>query len=150
MNLETSRFGWVEIDDQDVFGVPNGIPGFPDLRKVALFRADADQQDATLFWLQDLDDGDLAFLCLVPWSAFPDYDIEFDELALGIEDSTDVRVLNLVTVRRGDVDQPAVMSVNLRAPLIVDVFHRSVQQIILSDTRWSVFTPLSRPSERVG
>lgn len=151
MKLETSRFGWVEVDDEDVFSVPNGIPGFPDLRRVALFRADGGHDDASLFWLQSLDDGALAFLCIVPWTAFPDYDIEFDEMSLGIEDSTDVRVLNLVTVRRSDDgDTPDSMSVNLRAPLIVDVFHRSVQQIILSDTRWSVFTLLTRSTERVG
>jgi flagellar assembly factor FliW len=151
MRLSTSRFGWVEIDEQDVFAVPHGIPGFPELRRVALFRADGGKDDATLFWLQDLDDGHLAFLCLVPWTAFPDYDIEFDEASLGIEDSGDVRVLNLVTVRREESDvEVSGMTVNLRAPLIVDVFNRSVQQIILTDTRWSVYTPLVRPTERVG
>ena len=149
MKMDTARFGRVEVDEDDVFRVPNGIPGFPDLHRVALFHAD-DVDDDTLFWLQDLDNGELAFLCLVPWSTFPDYDIEFDELSLGIEDSTDVRVLNLVTVRRDAEGDVAGMTVNLRAPLIVDVFHRSVQQVILPDTRWSVFAPLTRPVERVG
>ncbi len=34
MELETRRFGIIEVDDEDIFRVPNGIPGFPGLRRV--------------------------------------------------------------------------------------------------------------------
>jgi flagellar assembly factor FliW len=144
MQIETRRFGTIAIDDDEVFSVSNGIPGFPDMRRVVLLGAGpapgADPaEDSSLFWLQDLDDGDLAFLCVVPWIAFPDYEIDIDERSLGIEDEADVRVLSLVTTHR-DVDVPH-MTANLRAPLVVDTNRRKLQQIILADSRWPIRAP---------
>jgi flagellar assembly factor FliW len=144
MQLETRRFGTIAIDDEDAFAVPNGIPGFPELRRVALLGAGPapgvnPSDESSLFWMQDLDDGDLAFMCLVPWEIFPDYDIDVDEKTLGIADEADVRVLSLVTVHRTD-DVPQ-LTANLRAPIVVDVARRKLQQVILADSRWPIRAP---------
>ncbi len=136
MKLATKRFGTIEVDDDNVLQVPTGIPGFPELRRVTLLAATGVEPDLPLYWMQDLDDGDLAFLCLVPWASFPEYDIEFDDFELGIVDAGDVRILNLISVRRDE--SGATMSANLRAPLIVDVRQQQLHQVILSDSRWSV------------
>ncbi len=146
MELETRRFGIIEVDDEDIFRVPNGIPGFPGLRRVTLLGAGPSDpntpegvDDHSLFWIQDVDDGNLAFLCVVPWIAFPDYDIDIDEKSLGIDDAADVRVLSLLTTRRDDGE--STMTANLRAPLVVDVRQRRLQQVILSDSRWPIRAP---------
>lgn len=146
MQLETRRFGTIEVDDEDAFSVPNGIPGFPAMRRVALFAAgpapgQTDEDEPSLFWLQDLDDGDLAFLCVVPWIAFPEYEIDIDERSLGIDDQLDVRILSLITVRASDDGDT--MTANLRAPLVVDVAKRRLQQVILSDSRWPIRAPFA-------
>jgi flagellar assembly factor FliW len=156
MQFHTRRFGVVDIEPHDIFSLPHGIPGFPSMRRAALFQPQPEFGGDTLFWLQDLDDGELAFLTLMPWDVFPEYDIEIDERLLGIDDADDVLVLNLVTVRRnGDVHplmerRNSPMTVNLRAPLVVDTRHRRIQQVILTDTRWSVYEPLASAVERVG
>ncbi len=144
MQFETRRFGTIAIGDDEAFAVPNGIPGFPDLRRVALLGAGPAPganpgDESSLFWMQDIDDGDLAFMCLVPWEIFPDYEIDIDETSLGIADEADVRVLSLVTVHRKD-DVPQ-LTANLRAPLIVDVQNRRMQQVILADSRWPIRAP---------
>ena len=148
MQIETRRFGTIEVDDDEVFGVPHGIPGFPALQRVTLLGAGPTDpgapegsEDHSLFWIQDLDDGDLAFLCVVPWIAFPDYDIDIDEKSLGIDDEADVRVLSLLTTRRED--GASTMTANLRAPLVVDVRQRRLQQVILSDSRWPIRAPFA-------
>ncbi len=148
MQIETRRFGTIEVDDDEVFGVPHGIPGFPALQRVTLLGAGPSDpnapegvEDHSLFWIQDLDDGDLAFLCVVPWIAFPDYDIDIDEKSLGIDDEADVRVLSLLTTRREDGE--STMTANLRAPLVVDVRRRRLQQVILSDSRWPIRAPFA-------
>lgn len=154
MRIDTTRFGTIQIDEEDTYEVPHGIPGFGQLRRAALLAVDEHDEQRALYWLQDLDDPELAFLCVVPWSPFPAYDLEVDEAALGIADAEDVRVLTLVTVRRnGDVHpmaerRAATMTVNLRAPLVIDVRRRQLQQVILSDTRWSVHEPLLPAVER--
>jgi flagellar assembly factor FliW len=109
--------------------------------------AEAQADDYSMYWLQDLDDGDLAFLCIVPWAAFPDYDIEIDERSLGIADETDIRVLSLVTTRRED--GAAHLTANLRAPLVVDTRARKLQQVILSDSRWPIRAPFAEVSSGV-
>lgn len=156
MHIETKRFGTLEIDDDAAFDVSSGIPGFPEMRHVALLGAGAvpgladespRSDDHTMYWLQDLDDGDLAFLCIVPWVAFPDYDIELDERTLGIADGTDIRVLSLVTTRRED--GAALMTANLRAPLVVDTRARKLQQVILSDSRWPIRAPFAGTTSAV-
>lgn len=146
MLLETTRFGVVEIDDSEVFTVPGGIPGFPDLSRVTLFGAGAvpgfaPEDEHSLFWLQDLDNAALAFMCVVPWVAFPEYDFEVDEQELGIEDPEDVRILTLVSVRRED--GAANMTTNLRAPLVIDARNQRLHQVILSDSRWPIRAALS-------
>lgn len=148
MDFETKRFGTINLDDDDTFAVAHGIPGFPHLRRVALLGAPSALDDGdigsddepVLFWMQDLDDGALAFLCIVPWDVFPGYDVEFDEDEMGVDG--DVRVLNLVTVHRVG-DQPDEMTANLRAPLLVDVGRRRIQQIILPDSRWPISAPIA-------
>lgn len=141
MLLETTRFGLVDVDESQAFEIPAGIPGFPDLRRAVLFGGGTAPGQATgdthnLYWLQDLDDGALAFMCVVPFAPFPDYDFEIDEQGLGIEDPEDVTVLTIVTVRReGGV---AEMSTNLRAPLIIDRRNRRLHQVILPDSTWPV------------
>jgi flagellar assembly factor FliW len=146
MHIETRRFGTLEIDDDAAFDVSSGIPGFPEMRHVALLGAGTmpgheNDDDYSMYWLQDLDDGDLSFLCIVPWVAFPDYDIEIDERSLGIADETDIRVLSLVTTRREE--GLALLTANLRAPLVVDTRARRLQQVILSDSRWPIRAPFA-------
>jgi flagellar assembly factor FliW len=156
MRIDTSRFGTIQVEDEDTYDVPHGIPGFAALRRAAVLAVDPSGDQNSLYWLQDLDDPELAFLCVVPWSAFPAYDLEVDERTLGIVDPEDVRVLSLVTVRRnGDVHpiaerRAATMTVNLRAPLIIDVRRRQLQQVILADARWSVHEPLVHAAEVAG
>jgi flagellar assembly factor FliW len=145
MQIETRRFGTLEVDEESTFALTAGIPGFPDMRHVALLgagtvpgqdRDGGEPAEHAMYWMQDVDDGDLAFLCIVPWVAFPEYDIEFDERALGISDDADIRVLSLVTTHRED--GAAHLTANLRAPLVVDTRSRRMQQVILPDSRWPI------------
>lgn len=153
MELLTKRFGTIEVPDENALAVPSGIPGFPQMRRATLMGASAvtsapdvaisqapGELESSLFWLQDLDDGELAFLCLVPWAPFPDYDFDIDGDDLGIEDEADVRILNIITVHRADQD--ASMTANLRAPLVVDVRSQRLHQVILTDSRWPVNAPI--------
>ena len=146
MQIETRRFGVIDVADDEHYEVPDGIPGFRSMRRVALFAAGPQDggDESSMFWIQDLDDGGLAFLCMVPWNVFPGYDVEIDEREYGIGRDADVRVLNLVTVRRSE--QGTSLTANLRAPLVVDVSGRRMHQVILSDGRWSVHEPVSAPA----
>jgi flagellar assembly factor FliW len=152
MHVETSRFGTIEVADDDVVTFPDGVPGFRGPHRMVLLGAGqlpgAIEGDGhhTLFWLHDLDDPDLAFLTIVPWSAYPDYDIEVPPSEVDGADPDDLCILAIITVRRenGGVR----LTSNLLAPVVIDTARRVGRQVILQDATWPVHAPLaeSKPS----
>lgn len=140
MNITTTRFGDIEVPEERMFAFPEGIPGFPEFKSAALLNAvDAEELASVegsekLFFLQSVADPDLAFLCMDPFSAFSEYEVDIDESALDIETSTEALVLTIMTVS----DEDALQTVNLRAPIIANTRTRRAAQVVLADPRWSV------------
>lgn len=146
MHLQTTRFGPIDVDVDELVTFGDGLPGFPGERRMTLIGAGGLPGTAsgdghhTLFWLQDIDDPDLAFLTIVPWMAYPDYDIDVDDDTVDGADADDVSILAIVTVRREDGGVR--LTSNLLAPIAIDVRRRVGHQLILNDPRWSITTPL--------
>jgi flagellar assembly factor FliW len=150
MQVETSRFGTIEAADDEVVSFPDGLPGFAEPHQMVLLGGgrlpgSAEENDHhSLFWLQDVADPDLAFLTIVPWSAYPDYDIEIDPSEVDDADPDDLCILSIVTVRRenGGVQ----LTSNLLAPVVINTSARIGRQIILDDRTWPVHAPLAASS----
>ena len=146
MHIATSRFGDITVTDDEVITFPDGLPGFGGKRQMVLIggghleggdgSTDADHH--LLFWIQDTIDPDLAFLTIVPWHAYPDYDIDID---IDVDDPEAVCVLSIVTVRREDGGVQ--MTTNLRAPVVIDTSSGVGHQVILDDVSWPVNAPLA-------
>ena len=137
MTLETTRFGEITVDPETVIAVPDGFPGFPDIRAVVLIKVSDEQP---FYWLQDVDRGDLAFLAVVPWEYFPTYDLvlsDEDESALEVDDPGDLLVLTLVTVDR----DASLVTANLLGPVVINQAKRLARQTVL-DGDHSTRTPL--------
>lgn len=135
--LDTTRFGELDIDPETVISFPDGLPGFPEVRGIALIKVSDDQP---FYWLQDVDRGDLAFLAVVPWEYFPEYELTLsdeDEAALDVEDPTDLLVLTLVTVDR----EVPLVTANLLGPIVVNQAKRLARQTVLMGDH-STRTPL--------
>ncbi|MFK7918550.1 MAG: flagellar assembly protein FliW [Ilumatobacter sp.] len=149
MHVDTTRFGAIEAQPDDLVVFPDGIPGFAGRREMVviaggdLLGAEGGDNHPTLFWLQDTSDPDLAFLTTVPWSAYPDYDIEpdLDPEIFGSTEPEDVCVLTIVTVRRDG--ESAMLTSNLLAPIVIDQRNRVGKQVILEDGDWPVQAPLA-------
>lgn len=124
--LETARFGTLTVTADEIVSVPDGIPGFPGFHRCVLVPVD----QSMFWWLQSIDDPDLAFLSVVPWPFFPDYEPEVaatDQDILGLTDAADARVLCLVTVHR----DPDRFTANLLAPVVVNQRDRRARQVVL-------------------
>lgn len=146
MKVETTRFGAIEVPDDEIVTFDDGLPGFAGRRSMVLLGAgelagaDNGGGHHALYWLQDVADPDLAFLTTVPWAVYPDYDIDVDLDDLGI-DLDDLCVLAIVTVRRGD--GAVRLTSNLLAPVVIDTRRRVGRQLILQDSDWPVQAPLA-------
>lgn len=127
--LETTRFGGLSIDSDTVIAMADGIPGFSDFTRFVLVEVSPDEP---FYWLQSADDGELAFLSCVPWTYFPDYELELgddDEVALAVEDVSDLLVLALLTIER-DPESVAVTA-NLLGPIVLNQKSRIARQIVM-------------------
>lgn len=138
VRVATARFGEIEVDEERVITCPEGLPGFPGARCFVL----VDVRDTGVFyWLQSLDDPALAFLAVVPWPFFPDYEPELpeaDQEALGLATADDALVLCLLTVQRAE----QTVTANLMAPVVVNRTTRTARQVVLADAGWPLQAPL--------
>ena len=129
INVKTTRFGEIEIDDSDVIELPSGLIGFPELKKYVLLDHD---KDSPFKWLQSLDDGAIAFVLINPLLFKPDYTVEVTEAEVSDLDLTaeeDAVISVIITMP----SNPQNMTANLKAPLVFNLKNRQGKQIILSN-----------------
>ena len=125
------RFGPIEVDEGKLMSFPGGLLGFP--RSTAFSRCSKPSPDPALFWLQSVDDPDLAFVVCDPLLFVPDYQVPIrrdDVEALGLHDLQDCQVLVIVNRVNGE------LTGNLLGPLVVNARTRVAKQLVLSDKRY--------------
>lgn len=114
LTIDTTRFGSLEIAGEAVIEFPTGLIGLGGSRYALL----ASDENATIVWLQSIDDPSLALPVTNPWRFFADYEVELsDEEAarIGITDPADCDVYVTVRARQSLEECTA----NLRAPILI-------------------------------
>lgn len=135
MRISTKHFGEIEVDPQKVISFENGIPGFEQERRFLLI--DNEDAQSPFKWLQSINAGELAFAVVNPFAIRQDYDFLLNEdvvNSLAIEKEEDVAVFSIVVVPE-DISQ---ISMNLKAPVVINVKDRKGAQIVLDTDRYSV------------
>ncbi|MFT9494656.1 flagellar assembly protein FliW [Anaerosolibacter sp.] len=130
MKLQTKYFGEIEINNDTVIEFPDGIPGFEQYKQYAIIK-NPDEENP-LHWLQCMEDGDLTFVVINPFMAKEDYDFYLPDSMiekLRISDIKDVMVLSFVTIP----EEITKMTINLKAPLIINIHSKLGKQLILDD-----------------
>jgi flagellar assembly factor FliW len=138
--ITTARFGEVTYSASDIFEFPWGLPGFADQRR---FLALSLAEQPSFVWLQSVDDPKIALPAADPWSIFPDYEPKLPAYAtdaLDLKDAEDFTILCVVVVSKG-ADE---MSMNLMAPIILNLKTRRARQIMLENSPYSVRTAVPR------
>ena len=130
MVINTRIFGEVTIDDDKMLRFPGGIVGFPELVDFALIH-DADQgEQGGIRWLQSVQEPNFAMPVIDPLVVKNDYNPVVDDNLLKAIDSVD-NVLVLVTITvPSDLTK---MSVNLKAPFVINVDGKKACQVILEE-----------------
>jgi flagellar assembly factor FliW len=152
MQFNTTRFGVVEYEDEQVVTFPEGLPGFDDARRFVFLPLPGGS--CSLNWMQCIDDREygpaLAFPVVSPWKIAPNYAPTIPGPAirsLGISDvRSQVQLWSIVTVPR---DRPYDATVNLLAPIVVNRETHIARQVVLLADEAALRTPL-RPADRSG
>jgi flagellar assembly factor FliW len=114
VNIESTRFGALEVPDESVLEFPNGLIGLGGTRYTLIAR----EESAPFLWLHSLDDPSLAIPVTNPWFFFSSYEVEVSDSEaerIGVTDPSEADVY--VTVRAGEAIED--FRANLRAPILV-------------------------------
>lgn len=126
INISSTRFGDLEIDEADVINFPMGIPGFEDKHKWVL----VGDEDNAIMWLHNVESGDLALPVTTPEAVKGDYNAQIPRESLepigGMIENETV-LLIVVAIPPG---RPWDMTANLRAPIVVNMAGRLAMQAI--------------------
>nr|MCR4716176.1 flagellar assembly protein FliW [Lachnospiraceae bacterium] len=119
MLVKSKFFGDVEIEDDKVINLVNGLLGFEDYtRFVILYDSDKSSGD-TISWLQSVDEQTLALPVVNPSAVKEDYNpLINDELLEPLGEVGDDGYFVLVTMRI--TSDPKEVSCNLKAPIVIN------------------------------
>jgi flagellar assembly factor FliW len=134
--IET-RFGRMAVSRSSVIGFPNGLLGFGEARDFVLVALDNPKYKMFRV-LQCIRDSQLSFIVFPPSpesGLIDPADIEMATQAVGFT-PIDTVVLLLVTVRK--TESGHALSVNLRAPLLIDAGRMKGVQYVLQNERYPV------------
>ncbi|MDP6443981.1 MAG: flagellar assembly protein FliW [Pirellulaceae bacterium] len=127
MQIATSRFGNVEIAADDILIFPHGMIGFTNAKHWVLL---ADSVNPAVGWLQSVAQHELAFAVVSPRRFVSNYQVRVSrrEVApLGLAELSEAYVLAIVS-RRDDQ-----ITVNLKAPLIINLDGNVGRQVVVND-----------------
>lgn len=149
MLVNTRIFGEIDIDESKIIEMENGIIGFPDLKRFALVYDEEKKGESSISWLQSLDEGAFALPVMNPTVVKEDYNpfVE-EELLKPLGTLTPENLCVLVTVKVPKNIKE--MSVNLKAPIVINVDTKLGAQVIVEDDypiRYEIYDLLQSKKE---
>lgn len=143
LTAEFPRFGECTFAQADVIEFPWGLPGFPNLRRWLALTVES---QGSFVWFQSIDDVNVALPSADPYFMFEDYDPKlppYAVAALEITSPSDFTLLCVVVV----TDHADQMTMNLFAPVVVNLRTRRARQVVLENSGFSVREPIPRRAQ---
>ena len=131
MKVDTKAYGLIEADEKQKVIIPQGLFGFEDYKEYVI--VDAEHQP--FFWLQSLDEKEIAFILINPFLFRKDYEINTtkeEEKTIGLASPEDALIFSIVTIPQDG----GPMTANLQGPIIINKKNMTGTQAILSDMKW--------------
>ncbi len=134
MKINTRLFGEIEIEEDKIICFENGIIGFPDCKQFTLiFDEDESGESKNISWMQSLDESAFALPVMDPLLVKEDYNPQVEQeylKSLGNLTTENTYVLVTVTVP-AEIKN---LSVNLKAPIVINTDELKAEQLIIDDS----------------
>lgn len=144
MKIKTTRFGEIEVNQQDIIRFKEGILGFEQYKNFTI----VDPNDTTLImWMQCIDAPQIAFPVIEPQIFKADYCpilMPTDMNAIELLQPADSKVYTILTIP-ADFTQ---MNANLKAPIVINLKKNIAKQIVLQDNKLTVKHEMYRDLKR--
>lgn len=128
-----TKFGEIEIADNEIIYFENGIPGFENLKKFYVYFS---KETFPIQWLISLDDLEITFPIIDPLLVRVDYSFDLPKDLveyLEVNEPEDVKIFTIMTIPHGD---PENITVNLKAPVLISKINNKGIQLILDDEEY--------------
>lgn len=127
MQIDTSRFGKLELDEEVFIHFPWGIPGFGPLKRYVLL----EHRNGPFQWLQAVDDPTVAFVVCPPEALGFRYTVPSQKAdPIELNNADDLAMLIMVCFDR----EQKTLRPHLRGPLLMNAANRKAYQ-------WVIDTP---------
>ena len=127
MQIETTRFGTVEIRADDILLFPQGLFAFENMRHWVLL---SDAHNGSVGWLQSVSSGNVALPVVSPRRFVASYQVRVNRSQLAsLELAAPDEAFVLCVVSRNEGH----LTVNLKAPLIINLDRRMGRQVVTND-----------------
>jgi len=135
MQITTTRFGEIEIDDELVFEFIEPILGYDKLKKYVLID---NSPESPFKWLQSVEDPNIAFPITFPSYFSIDYKFTVPEdkaQKLEVKNAENVLTFNIACIPQGQAQDA---TINLVGPIVINVESKKGLQLVLTDTKYSI------------
>ena len=132
MEIITKDNRKIDVPDERILEIPEGLLGFEEYKKYALYESDFEP----FLWLQSIENQKLAFLIIDPFLICSDYETDIDDETLAkieISKPEEIIIMTIVTI---PIDGSPITA-NFQGPLVINKNNKKCIQAILTDNRWS-------------
>lgn len=135
ITFQTTRFGEFTVAEETLIIFPGGVVGFPEEERFVIL-----EHKQPFCWLHSVDNPALAFVVVegVEFGQNYDFNLPVGDSRIDLTMEDEAAVLVIVTFR----NSPGTTTVNLKAPLVINLRNRRGVQLILDDSRYSTRSPL--------
>lgn len=136
MKVLSLSWGEIRCHEDDVLYFGKGIPGFESLTKFIIYEPDP---EVPVFALQSVDEPAVDLPIVNPFLFFPEYDVKLSQTVqneLEIKNAAEVHIYTVMSFGKTGA------TLNLLAPLVVNVSSRQGQQVVLHDSGYETKHPL--------
>ncbi|GAB1477121.1 flagellar assembly protein FliW [Bacillota bacterium] len=135
MEINTRDFGPISVDESDVFDFPEGVYGFEEDTRFALFTRNFD--DVPFLYLQSITNPIPCFIVFNPEDFYPGYSplLSKEDLETCGAGSVDDLVFLLIANITESIEH---LSLNIKSPVILNPKSKTGRQIILQNPDYSV------------
>ncbi|RME18593.1 MAG: flagellar assembly protein FliW [Bdellovibrio sp.] len=138
MLVQTSRFGPLDVQEEDLIHFPEGLLGFDNLTRFVLLD---DPNEDIFAWLQSCEEPSVAFPVLEPEIFMESYNVNLtksDMEAIKVSSPSECQFFVIITIP----EDPKEMTANLKAPIVINSKERLAKQCVLQDNRLAIREPI--------
>lgn len=135
MEIKTTRFGQVDIDEHRIVSLPEGILGFEDFKRYIIL--DHVDKESPFKWFQSIEDPSLAFVITDPLMFVPEYKakVSKEEIrSIKLFDASKAIIVVIVNIKRDHSE----ITINLKGPIVINPEEKLAKQVIIRESDYSV------------